>query len=551
MQDCLGISISERMIKYAKVQKDTKTFKILSHGIKFYDSLELQSTIKQIIEETGSSKTPISVDIIGEKYYYFNLFNMANKEYVKKAVETEFESFCNDNHLNKNTFEGRYTYTKNIDKEDQNKIIYIYENKVDLSERLSKFENVKIVSASPQATTIANIAKLDRNKNIMIVNLENKTTVTTIVNQKLYNVDTLKTGLEDAFDKIKTKENSNLKAYEILKNTTIYTMETDITSPQDPNNEYLQYVVPNLYSIAQELKEIAQNFKKIDQIYLTGYGTAINNIDLYFQEYFRDIKVDVLKPFFAEESTTVNLKDYIEVNAAIALAIQGLGYGIKTINFKNNSFFDGLKTILTTDVKDMSSLKKIFKKPEKINIDFSGALDKIEISLVRDCAIVALTVVMYCIGSTSLVNYIREKKAETESVNKNTLEQIQKANADDAKILSKTQDYQKYKSNLENTSNAIENKRSRKNQITTLLNKIVYNIPKEVQLTSIKNVEKQSNGQTVQHIVIEAQAKKYEQLAYFKAKLKNANILDNIVSTEGTKSDEYVKVTIEGDLKSY
>ena len=144
-----------------------------------------------------------------------------------------------------------------------------------------------------------------------------------------------------------------------------------------------------------------------------------------------------------------------------------------------------------------------------------------------------------------------DKKAETNAVTADTTLQIEKANADDTKILTKTQDYQKYKSNLENTSAAIENKRSRKNQITTLLNKIVYNIPKEVQLTEIKNTEIQSNGETVQHIVISAQAQKYEQLAYFKAKLKNANILNNIVSTEGTKDDEYVRVIIEGDLRTY
>ena len=59
------------------------------------------------------------------------------------------------------------------------------------------------------------------------------------------------------------------------------------------------------------------------------------------------------------------------------------------------------------------------------------------------------------------------------------------------------------------------------------------------------------NGTTKQHIFIEAQSEKYEQLAYFKAKLSNANIMDNIVSTEGTKDGEVVKTTIEGDLKEY
>lgn len=35
------------------------------------------------------------------------------------------------------------------------------------------------------------------------------------------------------------------------------------------------------------------------------------------------------------------MKDYIEVNSAIALALQGLEYGIKEVNFKNKH----LKTV--------------------------------------------------------------------------------------------------------------------------------------------------------------------------------------------------------------
>ena len=80
-----------------------------------------------------------------------------------------------------------------------------------------------------------------------------------------------------------------------------------------------------------------------------------------------------------------------------------------------------------------------------------------------------------------------------------------------------------------------------------MLNKIVYTIPKEVQLTEIKNEEKGDK----EHILISAQSSKYEQLAYFKAKLKNANILDNVTSNEGTKSGDVVTTIIEGDLRDY
>ncbi len=277
-------------------------------------------------------------------------------------------------------------------------------------------------------------------------------------------------------------------------------------------------------------------------------GTVINNIDLYFKEYFPDSKVEILKPHFLSDRININIKDYIEVNPAIALALQGLGEGIKEINFlKGNDWKSGLKTLLTSDI---ASLKD--NKPKiKFNTNMKGKIDRVERILIRNIIIVLITAIIYIIGSTLIFRQIQNKISETDDVIAYTNSQWTLANNDDRQIVEKTKDYQKYKLNLENVSSAIETRRSRKNQITTLLNKIVYNIPKEVILTEIKNTETTSGNATVQHITIHAQAEKYEQLAYFKAKLKNANVLENITSTEGQKDGSTVKVTIEGDLKTY
>ena len=80
-----------------------------------------------------------------------------------------------------------------------------------------------------------------------------------------------------------------------------------------------------------------------------------------------------------------------------------------------------------------------------------------------------------------------------------------------------------------------------RNSIPNLLYEIMTVIPEDVQITSIQNTTKR-------HIVIEAQAEKYEQIGYFKAKLKSANILTDVISNSGVKEDKIVKVTIEGDL---
>ena len=60
MSSCLGLYIENNIIKYAKVSKDHDNLKIDAFGIKF--SEKLGDAIDQVVEETYSQKTPISVN---------------------------------------------------------------------------------------------------------------------------------------------------------------------------------------------------------------------------------------------------------------------------------------------------------------------------------------------------------------------------------------------------------------------------------------------------------------------------------------------------------
>ena len=73
---------------------------------------------------------------------------------------------------------------------------------------------------------------------------------------------------------------------------------------------------------------------------------------------------------------------------------------------------------------------------------------------------------------------------------------------------------------------------------------IISIIPRDVQVTQIEN----TTANDSKHIVIRAQSKYYDELGYFKAKLKEDNVLTNIVSTQGEKQGDFVKIVIEGDL---
>lgn len=544
MQESLGISISNQFIKYAKVTKNNDQLDVASFGVKFYDNLE--KDLQQIILETNSKNIPICIDTQNEKVNYFSIFGLLSKADTKKTIETEYETLCADKHMNSNAYEGRYIIVNDINNKDRNKVLYFTESKVDLEERNSLFNNQKIYSITPLTTSICNIVEAKKNENIMIVNIEDKTTITTILNQRIYNVDMIPNGMTEALDKINEKENSYTKSYEACKNTTIYTMET--TATDDPNNKYLSLIIPTLFNIVQEVKKIKDNYTKIDKIYLTGLGTVINNVDLYFQEYFQDSKCEILKPYFAENNLKINIKDYIEVNSAIALALEGMNYGLKDLNFRSSNWKEDLNTLLHSDIKSLGKNTKIKKPSFKFDTNMSGPLKPTEVWLVRSCVVLLIIAIIYSVCSIFLSNQISDKIAQAQEVIDDTTSRINELNSDESLMNRKIADFERVTTNLQNASSSIALKQGRKNEIPTLLNQIVYTIPKNVQLTSIKDTEVESEGETKQHISIVAQSKQYEQLAYFKAKLSNSGYLLNVTSTEGTKQGEYVIVTIEGDL---
>lgn len=350
MTSCLGIYVEPHIIKYAKVSKERDTLRVESFGIKFYD--KIGEAIDQIIKDTYSFKTPISINLSEETYQYFYMFTLLNKNDLKKAIETEFDSYCSEKGLNRNSLETRFALVNSAEDKEKIKVIHIAENKNALINIEQAFSNYRVSTITPMPISISNIANLKSKENILIVNMENETTITTIVDQKIYQIDKLENGTNEVLESINTKENSYSKAYEICKNTTIYTMEGQELQEE---NEYLGDIVPTLYTIADKVKEkVSEGTIKIDRIYLTGTLSVVNNVDLYFQEVLQMEKCEILKPFFIKDSLKINMKDYIEVNSAIALALQGLEIGLKDVNFKKQTLMD--------DVNDLLSKFNIEKK---------------------------------------------------------------------------------------------------------------------------------------------------------------------------------------------
>ena len=404
-----------------------------------------------------------------------------------------------------------------------------------MNRKLQAFGNYKVSSMTPISTSITNIVDVSPKENIAIINIEKETKITTIAEGQITRVDTIEAGMGQILKDINMTENSMQKAYEVCKNITIYTQDSQ--NLQSEGSEHLEDIMPTLYKIATESKQIIENsMSNITKVYITGLGTAINNIDLYFQEYMVNLKCELLKPFFVENSSVkISVKDYIEVNSAIALALNGLGYENKELNFISSRVITGQNVNLDQLFKNMFSAQA-FKEP----------LAASEKMMIRMILLVFVGLMVFSAFSFETMSQIEEKTAQINSEITTARTQITIADSDLSKITGRASTYSALINSVNNLNESSDGQTYtrvvRKDSVPNLLNQIMFVIPQKVQVTSIRNEE------NTEHVIIEAQSEKYEQLGYFKAVLDSKGVLVNVKASSGIKDGNIVKVTIEGDL---
>ena len=538
MASCLGLYVESNIIKYAKVSKEQDKIKIEAFGVKFYDDLE--KTIDQIIEELYSYKTQISINLSEEIYNYFDMFAMLSHKDLSKAIKTEFEIYCNDQGYNPNVFETRYVISKNTEDKDKLRVIHIAANKIELAKKTQVLAKYKLAHIVPVSMAIANLIETKPKENYLIVNMEENTTVTKIFDENIYDIQVFDEGSQEFLRKINIKENSLAKSYEICKNTTIYTLEgKDL---QETEIGYLEDIIPTLYTIVGNIRKIInESEERINKIYLTGTATLINNIDLYFQEYLGEVECEILKPYFINPTKDISIQDYMEVNAAVSLALSGLGQGIQGINFKKQTLTEKIPDWLKVEVNSGKDKKGKLATSGWFTNDLGEKLDKTEISLLRTAVGLIILFIIYSCFAVLLRNQMTEKEKQAQESINHTNSQIQLADNDKTKIDSRTNDYTQMIQNLQDLNDRLIDASKTRDAIPNLLNAIMFIIPENVQITSIQNP-------TGTHITIEAQSNKYEQLGMFKAKLDTGMYLTNVISTSGQQENNVIKVTIEGDL---
>ena len=260
-----------------------------------------------------------------------------------------------------------------------------------------------------------------------------------------------------------------------------------------------------------------------------------------FQEYLLETNCEILKPYFIQPSKDITIKDYIEVNSAISLALSGLGEGIQGMNFKTLSFGEKIPDWMKIEVDPEKTKKERKYLGGFLTNDLGQKLDKTEKSLIRTAVGLAILLVVYSGFSILLNDQMNKKYQEAEESISSTNAQIKLADSDNTKVQSKTNEYTTILKNLQEINDRVKDVNANKNTIPNLLNEIMFSMPDGVQITSIQNTADRK-------IEITAQSDRYDQLGMFKAIIQTEQILTNVVSTAGQKENNVITVKIEGEL---
>ena len=471
MPSCLGLYIEDNLIKYAKVSKNNETLKVEAFGVKVYEKIGL--AIKQIVEETYSFKLPISINSTDEWYNEIEAFSLLTKKDMDNVIKTEFENICYIKEVNQNIYEQRYIFTNSYNGDDKVKAIHISVPKTVIEQRKNQLSEFRISNISPISVSIANLIKKEKKGTVMVVNIEENTTITKITNGAVSNVEVLNFGSKEILNKINQKENSYAKAYELCKSATIYT-ESD-KDLQYEDNEYLEDIMPTLFKIVSQVrKKTDESMENIEKVYVTGTGALVNNIDIYFQDYLKDIPCEILKPSFIGNNSKVNIKDYIEVNSAISIALQGLEKNNKDINFKSESGKDKLMSLLTANITDVKGFE-IAKSMSGFFDRFNKQFNTISITFI-------LLVVLYVAGVVVLDKQMEFKIAETNISIEDTNKKIKEVQEHNRKFNSQISKYETLITNIQDLNDANSEDKRYRNTIPNLLNNIMAIIPRGVQL---------------------------------------------------------------------
>ena len=582
MPSCLGIYTDRNIIKYAKVTSTSdkvagQTFSLDAYGVKFYDNI--QSTVAEIADEVGVDQTVVALSLSNEDYYMSEVFSNLKKKDMLELIQSEYAEKRGESSFPSSVLEMRYKLALNSGSMDKHLAVCVAPRKGELANLRKNFEDYKIASIVPLSISVKNLFPNQAiDEEAIVINIEDKTTVTVFHRSEIQFVSSIPLGAQEIIAKLSEKYNSAAKAYEACKKVSAYI--SDAYEMDDESRDILDVVIPVLYDIRQQIDAIVTPYlRDARKIYITGTGAIINNIDLYFSEVFIDTECEIVKPFFVYKEEP-NIKEIIEVNSAIALALDGVGMAEVDLDFnamakkaagvvsikekvKKLGLNEKISEYKTKTSEFMKKLNAPVKSPKKKkrNVDFDegllsgnadqgldsemdgeqGSYGRLDSGLVK-LAVFAITfLTTYSITSTVMNNQISEKTQEVNAEISKANAAIQLANTDSQYLKSVADDYVEITNKLSAIIVKIEEDRisNRINfDVPNFLSKLMFIMPANVRVTSI-------DVDDIGNVKIQAESGQYAQLGFFVSRLKVEEILQN-VDMEVVSDSGNIKIIVSG-----
>lgn len=582
MPSCLGLYTDKNLIKYAKVTSDKTSgkFTVDSYGVKFYDNM--LAAIEEIVDETGIGNGPIGLSLATEDYFNTQVFSTLRRKDMTDLIVTEYNENIQKRNIPMAVVDMRFKLAKNIGVLDKNIAICVLASKTELAKMLQTYESYKLASIEPLSVSVKNLFVNEGiDEEAIVVNIEERTTVTIFHRSEIQRIETIAIGFQEILLGLAEKYNSIPKAYEACKKVSAYL--DDLTDIDDESRDILDVLIPVIYDIRQKTEDISKPFKKdLKNIYITGSGAIINNIDLYFRQIFVDVDCQVVMPFFMRKDAS-DLKDVIEVNSAIALALDGLGMADEELDFNRNAKkaagFSSIKELARRyklDEKKAELIKKknqlvdkvkdVFKKlntptkkkRKKAKVDFEdggeasnlvnaekehnslSVMGILDTWLTRLAVLVVSAFIIYSVAAVYTSKVIADKTSEvTTEISKNNAI-ITSANKDAEYLNGLADGYVTIKEKLSTLMAKIQEETMRAFDIPNFLSKLMFIMPVNVRITSI-DVNKTGN------VIIKAESGQYAELGYFVSRVKLENLLLD-VDMEVVSVEADIKIIVSGVL---
>ena len=551
MASCLGIYLSNNIIKYAKLTSDNNNnIKVENFGVRFIKDNQ-KDTLKNIIEETNSTKIPIVMNPQNDKFINYQMFEQVQSSGIARDVaRMEFEAWCEKNAKSPDKYSFVY---KNADvKNEENKfnsvLNFVEKKNLEDYQAIDKYEITDIYPA--QLLMYRLVSKSE--ENYMLVNLDNELSISVVIDGKLADIKFYNIGMKKILDDFSVKLGSYQKAYEACKQLNVY-------SDEDTNNDRLLESIaePVLQDVLRDIAALSTRYKaRLEKIFLTGSGIVFTNIDILIREYL-SIKCEILKPDFLKNTADVrNIAEALETMPAISMAYEllkqndkGIGYSTSKAKLKKEfgKLFSGKKEIkfpsfsFAKNKKDDKTTEKAIGENKHPGIEI---IEDKSFTIVTCALIVAgLTLVSYVIFSNVYISNVNKTLQTISKKKTETLESLSLAKSDISYISNNTSQYKEINDNVEDIVEQIENDKIGKfttYNVASFLQNIIRIIPKNVKLNTISSDDNKN-------IKITAQSNSYADLGYFVAELKINSTLNN-VKINSVKNGETTVIEIGGEL---